>query len=85
MIVLDNQIPHNCSTGDHKKIVIIHSSINKSPGDNRVNYFSHLIHREDRLDLISLLRDILIASPEWDEHSRGKTFPFPSLVKNNLP
>jgi hypothetical protein len=40
----------------------------------RQNYFAHLIQVEDRLDLISFLKDILILSPESDERSREETF-----------
>jgi hypothetical protein len=71
MIILDDQIPQNCRPGYHKKIVIIHSSISKSPGSNRENYFAHLIQGEDRLDLAPFLNDILIVSSEWDEPSRS--------------
>jgi hypothetical protein len=45
------------------------------------NYFAHLIQGDDRLDLMSFLKDILIVSPEWDEPSRKETFHFFYLVK----
>jgi hypothetical protein len=50
MIIPDNLIPQNCSSGYHEKIVIIHSSINKCPGNNRESYFAHLIQGDDRLE-----------------------------------
>jgi hypothetical protein len=46
-------------------------------GNNRENYFAHLIQGEDALDLICFPKDHLIVSPEWDDASREKTFRFP--------
>jgi hypothetical protein len=46
------------------------------PGNNRENYFAHLIQGADRPDLVSLLKDILIVSPEWDEPSQEEIFLF---------
>jgi hypothetical protein len=52
-------------------------------GNNRENYFAYLLQRDDRLDLISFLKALLIVSPESDELSREKTFF--SRLKNDLP
>jgi hypothetical protein len=41
------------------------------------NYFAYLIEGDDRVDLISFLKDILIVPPEWDELSRQEIFLFP--------
>jgi hypothetical protein len=42
-----------------------------------------LLQRDDRLDLISFLEELLIVSSEWDELSRKKSFL--SRLKNDLP
>jgi hypothetical protein len=62
--------------GYHEKITIIHSSISKFPSNYRENHFARFIQGDDRLDLISLLKNILIVSPEWDEPSREESILF---------
>jgi hypothetical protein len=76
MIILNDQLPQNCSAGITRRSFLSTAQSTNLPGNHRENFFAHLIRGEDRLDSISFLKDILIVSPEWDEPSREQTFLF---------
>jgi hypothetical protein len=64
-----NQLGHNYIGGYHEKIMIIHSLINLRD-NHKESHCAHSIKEEDKLDLLSFVKNILIVSPEWDERSR---------------
>jgi hypothetical protein len=65
MIISDDQIHQNSSASCHRKKLLSTAQSTNLRGNNRENYLIHLIQREDRLALISFLKDILIVTPEF--------------------